>query len=732
VRTYEGGNIQSQGTTGARFRAADFGDGMGQAIQQAGKVVGDVADKIDQVEDVKARVEANRLAVEHSEHVREINRRVVETLGEGAEAASDQGVIDLQATTKDLIGRASPRARLLLQNELTTRSGAAMDSWHTHGFRQKGEALESSSVARINRVVEDAADLEDEGQATAMLGEIRGINEQRANFFGKGKDWLLDEDRKAVSTFYKSRALKLATGESGSASAAIGYAEKNRDKMTDADYLALVTSYNDSALDETATAMVYGASPVGAAVVEGEAPADGGPPPAALDPIAFFKAFVSPHEGAGLVVDSNGALVKYGVNAAYNPGEDIRGMTEDRAAEVFRTKYFIPSGADKLPPGLAAIHADTYWLNQKQAMKILKDSGGDPDKYIEMRGAFLNSLIAKNPAKYGQYRNGWERRTKELAAYADRQGGDGTSTGPIPVGPNTSLEGFRAQVMARTDIGMNLKTKIIKLAEGRRAEVRQEQQIYEEQVTDQLTAASVALGEGFTDVKQLPSNIWVNAPPSVQAKFIAQAKTNKEAKPLSPAAAAQVGFLRSFKPESFTDPKMQRELAKMGLTTKQISDLAAEGGKAAGTIAGQKADPIPRSTLESLARPAYEAAGYRLWTTEAPDKQKDKSAAEKRQDAAQQIQLLNNLEHEAVAWANANPGKKADTTTMQKWIANSLIRTLPDRPFGTLNDHEVINSYGQKNYTETAMLLRSHKIDPTPANIADYLRRYFRRQHGGQ
>src|SRR4249919_1396626 len=723
VSIFQGGNVQSQGTTDARFRAVDWGpSAMGEGLQALGKAGAEVADKLDDIEDVKARVEANRLAVEHSEHVREISQRVKETLGEGAEGAADQGVADLQKVTKDIIGRASPRAQMLLQNELTVRSGAAIDGWHEHGFRQKGEALETSSVARIERIVEDAADTDDEDAAVQMLGQVRGINEKRAQFFGKGKEWLIGEDRKVVSSFYKSRSMKLAAGDAGSASAAIAYAEKHRDMLTDGDYMDIVNGYDNAATDETAAAMIHGANPVGAAVEAGPAPPDGSAPKAVLDPVAFFKGFISPHEGSKLVVDSNGAAVKYGVNQAYHPGESVAHMTEDRAAQIFKTDYFIPSGADKLPPALAAIHADTYWLNKSQAMKILKASGGDPDKYIEMRQAFLDSLIAKNPAKYAQYKPGWDNRTKQLADYSARLGGDGTPIGALPVGPTTSLESFRTQVMARTDIGMGLKTEIIRVAEQRRAEVRQEQQISEERTDKVLLDSAVALGDNFTDVKQLPQAVWLSAPSSLKEKYQNMAKANVEKKPLKPDVAAQIGFLRTFKPQSLADPKVLSDLAHKGVPPSMINTLAMEGGRAQGAIAGLKPEAVTRGTMESIARPAFEAAGYVPATTESSDGDKSKKMAERQLEAKQQMQLMGFLDEAASAWASANPGKQPDEKTIKGWVGMALVKNTTGNVLGLMDDEQLYKALGHDKQQEIQRMLIAGGIRPTAASVARYYR----------
>ena len=724
VQLFQGGEIQNQGVTDARFRAADFGPSpLAEGLQGLGKVISGAADKIDEIQDVSARVEANRLAVEHSEVARQIGQSVKQTLGEGAEAAASTGIEQLNKATADIIGRASPRARLLLENEIRGRNVATTDSWLDHGYRQKADALETSSVARINRIVDDAADVENEDEAVQMLGEVRGINEKRAQFFGKGKDWLYGEDQKAVSTFYKSRALKLAQGASGSASAAIGYAEQHRDMLSDEDYMHIVQSYNDSAVDEAATAIVYGGSPIGAAVEKAKDPADGGPT-ARADPATIFDNLIIPNEGTSYVIDNNGYGVKYGVNAKWFPGgnEAVKRLTRAGAMEYFRKNYFEESGADKLPPALAAIHVDTYYLNKTQAKRILRESGGDIDKYMQLRKDFLAGLHRSNPAKYPDYSS----RDKRVADYADRLGGDGS---PVPagmIGPNTDLETVRANIMSRTDIGLNLKRRVINMMEQRRAEVRQERQIHEESTDRALLGAALDLGDKFTDVKQLPQNLWMAAPPNVRDRYVAMAKTNKTAaenKPMTPEMAAQVGFIRTFKPESLADPKVLHDLAKKGVPAGTLRQLAQEGGQAQGALAAAKPEAIARSSLESIARPAFEAAGIRLWTTETPAKKGDAHLAEQRMDAHQQLQVLNFLELKARTWALANPGKHPDDAVMQQWVGQALVRNrATGQAIGTMDDSTIVANIGEAKRQEISNLLRQGGLEPTPGNIARYWR----------
>lgn len=732
VKVFEGGNIQRQMPTQERYRPADYGPGgLATGLQQAGKGLAEVVQRQDEVEDLKARVEANRLAIEQDDVARQISRRVKETLGEGAEAAAEQGATELDQATKDILGRAGPRARLLLESTLAHKVGTAKDEFFSHGFREKATALETSTVARINRVVETASDVDDEAAALAMLSEIRGLNEQRASFFGKGEDWLALEDQKVVSQFYKSRTLKLAVGPNGSALAAIEYATANRANLTDDDYNSIVTAYNDNALDDLVAAMQDGA-PLPSATTEtrdplAPLPEDEEEQTRFLDPVAFFKSFTVPHEGRTYVVDSNGAGVKYGINAAFNPGVDVKNLTEAQAARIFTEKYFKRSGADKLPPALAAVHADTFFLNEKQAMKMLKESGGDVDRYLQLRRNFLNGLARTNPAKYGRYQRGWENRTAALEQFANRQGTDGR---PMPVSPDTPLDDYRAQVMARTDIGLTLKRKLIARAEQRRAEVRQERAIVEEEAQRALTTAITALGQNFTDIKQLPQDAWLRASPATRAALTEAAKTNRENKPVPLNVEAQIGFIQTFAPEKLADPAVQQDLMRKGVPASRIADLAQQGGQALGRKAGAKPDPVSTSQLEGVARPAFEAAGIHLWTLEGRDSEgrKVKSGTERQEDSARKLRAMQMLQGYANQWAANNPGKVADENTIRGWVANVLRRVQhgeTNKPFFDLSDDQVVINMSAADRESIKRRLREGGLPVTTQNVAEYYRRLY-------
>ena len=164
-----------------------------------------------------------------------------------------------------------------------------------------------------------------------------------------------------------------------------------------------------------------------------------------LDPVAFYKQFVLPHEGGYAPHDANGAPVNHGINQSANPGVDAKNLSADDAAQIFATKYF-PSSAN-LPPALAAVNADTAFINPKRAAQFLQASGGDPTKYMQMRQAWMNSLISKQPDTYAKYAKAWGTRNADLSAYAANLSGGGSApSGGAPVSggmPTAPISGSR-------------------------------------------------------------------------------------------------------------------------------------------------------------------------------------------------------------------------------------------------------------------------------------------------
>jgi lysozyme family protein len=137
-----------------------------------------------------------------------------------------------------------------------------------------------------------------------------------------------------------------------------------------------------------------------------------------IDPQAFYKSFVLPHEGGYNPSDMNGSAVNMGFNQAANPDINVRDLTPEQAAQRFEQKYWGPSGAANLSPALGAIHADTYFINPAKAQQFLAQSKGNPQAYMALRQQWLSQL-GKTP-KGQPYAKAWANRTTDLRQLASQ------------------------------------------------------------------------------------------------------------------------------------------------------------------------------------------------------------------------------------------------------------------------------------------------------------------------
>lgn len=134
-------------------------------------------------------------------------------------------------------------------------------------------------------------------------------------------------------------------------------------------------------------------------------------------------AFTLKHEGGYNPSDANGKPVKYGINQGANPDVDVKNLTPEAAKRLYTERYWNPSGAANLPGPLATVHADTYYINPQRAQEFLQQSGGDPQRYLQIRQAWHDRLVANNPKKFGRYAKAWTSRVNALAQLVGGGGG---------------------------------------------------------------------------------------------------------------------------------------------------------------------------------------------------------------------------------------------------------------------------------------------------------------------
>jgi hypothetical protein len=128
-------------------------------------------------------------------------------------------------------------------------------------------------------------------------------------------------------------------------------------------------------------------------------------------------------EGGATVVrygDVDGSTTKYGIAAKFNRGVDVANLTEGQARDIMRRKYWLPE-FDRVDPRTAAVAFDAGFVaGPKTARRILRESGGDADRALELYRAHLNHIADTVPGK-ARWRKGWNRRVDGMARFV----GDG-------------------------------------------------------------------------------------------------------------------------------------------------------------------------------------------------------------------------------------------------------------------------------------------------------------------
>lgn len=215
-----------------------------------------------------------------------------------------------------------------------------------------------------------------------------------------------------------------------------GFDEQTRNSKATAAVKAIVIAANQGAMERDPAG--FKAAAIARYGVDPTAPNSGAPAPAAGGGFNQSVGFTLQHEGGYNAADSNGAAVNFGINQGANPDVDVKNLTKAQAAQIYKNRYWDKIGGDELAaknPGLATIAFDTSVMaGPGKAKELLSASGGDPEKFMALREQFLQSLLTKDPAKFGRYEKAWTSRNADLRAQAGLAGGS-SYTPAAPINP---------------------------------------------------------------------------------------------------------------------------------------------------------------------------------------------------------------------------------------------------------------------------------------------------------
>lgn len=123
---------------------------------------------------------------------------------------------------------------------------------------------------------------------------------------------------------------------------------------------------------------------------------------------------------------ASGAPANFGINQRANPDVDVQNLTQEQAAQLYKTRYWDAINADNLPPEIREIAFDAAVNHGPQkALQMVQQSGGDPNRLLQLREAEYRRL-AQNP-DYAPSLPGWINR---LEGFQQASGGTGTPPPP--------------------------------------------------------------------------------------------------------------------------------------------------------------------------------------------------------------------------------------------------------------------------------------------------------------
>jgi Glycosyl hydrolase 108 len=111
-----------------------------------------------------------------------------------------------------------------------------------------------------------------------------------------------------------------------------------------------------------------------------------------------------------------GGETNLGISSRANPDVDVKSLTPQSAAALYKERYWDAINADQLPPAIREIAFDTAVnMGPSTAIRLAQLSGGDPQRYLAERKKVYDAIVANDPSQRKFY-DGWMNRLEGLAA----------------------------------------------------------------------------------------------------------------------------------------------------------------------------------------------------------------------------------------------------------------------------------------------------------------------------
>lgn len=368
--------LTPQGSINAAANGNDFGSQIGQATQQLGGAMQTAAERVNQVEEDKARIWAYDAAGKQYTTLKQQLNDHVNSLD-----PNDPGFTAKVANLTSDFEKQVNDATQNLVNSAPNRVGARVVASH---MATNGRALINTAMGEQARVT---------GEYTGQLVQD-GIKQ--------------DQDQVAAdpSNDNFNRIVESRSGMLGSLSTVDPVQKmKWQDRMTHALAVTQVQSLASTNPQGFLSMVNAQGGTLTKGGVKGAVPGGGG---------ADFNSIVQRTlkvEGGYSATDGNsGAPVNFGINQRANPDIDVKNLTKDQAVQLYKSRYWDAIGGDSLPASIRATAFDAA-VNQgvPWTKAALQQAGGDVAAFNALREQRYRSIVAGDPSQ-GKYLANWLSR----------------------------------------------------------------------------------------------------------------------------------------------------------------------------------------------------------------------------------------------------------------------------------------------------------------------------------
>lgn len=571
---------------------------VGEAAVEAGGAMQRVGERIDEIRDED---DFRRRDLEHLQEIRVIRNEARAAQGEGAAAAARAAEERIRVLNEKALSSArSPRARRALEASITRRTAIEQDGIASHALDESTKVMEGSMLARRDAFLDEAAEAWDRPDlAEEHLANARSEIAEWGKWKGLSADQVALEQKAATSKVRTAVVQRKIT--SGDYDGALADIEAHRDEIGHEAENSLRSLIRGPMVDMAGETIVDNLKAMGGA---GAPPAEAPQTDSGAPDIAKMVRLTIVAEGGGSLDNP-----KTSPKGARGPMQVMPGTDTDPGFGV--------------KPMQANTEAERARVGRDYLGAMMKRYGNDPAK----AWAAYNWGPGNVDAAIAKYGDGWfAHAPAETKSYVNANvaalGGSPQAPGEAPTGVRVDYASARAEINAM-DLPYDVKRSALNALERRIAAEDRVVARREDDATKQALEVVEKLGDGFTNMSQIPADIRGSLPVQARLSLAEQAQRNAAPKPIPANGDTVLGLtLKSINdPQGFaaTDLRLYRHQ----MTAAEFESLATAQARMRNETPGNSPTANLRSEIDGTIRFYARDIGLDVSEKSSPDARAD-------------------------------------------------------------------------------------------------------------